>query len=296
MIQEFIDSALPYLACPYCHGQLTDRDKSLYCSLCDVDYDYDDKGRLIILLPREKPVSIEFKLTADCYRERIFPRMPKSMSGVFSHEPGLPRMGERYYNSMPVAERRDSVCLDIGCGAMTKRPFIEKLGYKYLGFDCDDPGAPIVGDAHAIPFFSNSFDLATADVVMEHFRQPWIVIREVFRILKPGGYYQGRVAFMECFHDSYFHMTHWATSSLLENAGFEIVWLEPDVNNLWHVLHTMFPRIPGSLIRGAISPILLLYKIYWVLGMSLFNVSEKTRDNLEWRLPGGILFLAKKPR
>ncbi len=38
-----------------------------------------------------------------------------------------------------------------------------------------------------LPFKSNSFDLATSNMVFEHLKNPGIVLKEVHRILKPHG-------------------------------------------------------------------------------------------------------------
>ncbi len=293
-MNAFIKANIPYLACPQCQGLLKDNEDVLICQDCELSYGYDKSGRLQITIQQPKSINLNFNLLPDCYRERDYPSMPENLDGVFNNSKELPGNSIRFFNSMPCAENPDACCLDIGCGALTKKTYVEKAGYKYLGFDCDDPSTQIIGDAHAIPYQSERFDLATAHVVMEHFRYPWVVIEEIFRILKPGGFFHGRVAFLECFHDSYYHMTHWAVSSLLENAGFKIIWLEPDVNNLWHVLQTMFPRIPGSLIRTSILPIMAAHKIWFKLGSKILNSPQKNRDNFKWRLPGGIMFLAQK--
>jgi ubiquinone/menaquinone biosynthesis C-methylase UbiE len=43
------------------------------------------------------------------------------------------------------------------------------------------------GDIAKLPFKNCSFDLVTADMVLEHLAEPSIQCREVYRILKPGG-------------------------------------------------------------------------------------------------------------
>jgi len=227
--KDYVKRSVPHLVCPQCLSNLNVDQKFLYCPNCNIKYPYDSDGRLNLTLQCKKKIEINFELNPVCYRESHYPRMPHYNNIDLKNRRDLPKMTKLFLGSMPRAANKNALCLDIGCGVLSKQPYskqpyIEIAGYEYFGFDCE-PEAPIVSDAHAIPFQSNHFDLATGHVVMEHFRYPWIVIKEIYRILKPGGYFHGRVAFFEGFHDSYYHMTHWAIGSLLESAGFDIEWL-----------------------------------------------------------------------
>jgi len=46
---------------------------------------------------------------------------------------------------------------------------------------------PIQGEAFDVPIKSDSFDIVFHQGLLEHFRDPWGIVRENFRILKPGG-------------------------------------------------------------------------------------------------------------
>lgn len=45
----------------------------------------------------------------------------------------------------------------------------------------------IAGDAHNLPLIENSIDIVWLCAVLEHIRQPFIVLDEVHRILKTDG-------------------------------------------------------------------------------------------------------------
>jgi ubiquinone/menaquinone biosynthesis C-methylase UbiE len=47
----------------------------------------------------------------------------------------------------------------------------------------------IGADAEDLPFSDNSFDLVTANMVLEHLEEPRRVIIETFRVLRPGGHF-----------------------------------------------------------------------------------------------------------
>ncbi len=47
--------------------------------------------------------------------------------------------------------------------------------------------AAVVSDANALPFATDSFDVVTANMVLEHLEHPHLVFAEVARVLSPGG-------------------------------------------------------------------------------------------------------------
>jgi len=98
--------------------------------------------------------------------------------------------------------------LDLGGGRGNLREPLEKLGYSYVNLDTRkfDNGEPtVVGDAHAMPFENASFDLVVSKDTLEHFDQPWTVVKEVYRVLKPGGLFIIWVPWMHPFHGDDFY-------------------------------------------------------------------------------------------
>lgn len=58
----------------------------------------------------------------------------------------------------------------------------------------------LLGDANALPFRANALDGVVMRFVLEHVPDPWAVVAEAGRALKPGGLFFATVPFVEPFH------------------------------------------------------------------------------------------------
>jgi SAM-dependent methyltransferase len=125
--------------------------------------------------------------------------------------------------------------LDIGCGHMPYKPLLlapPARGEKYIGMDLglDLFAKPdLLWDGRHIPLEDNSVDSALATEVLEHCPEPEVVLKEAWRVLRPGGALFLTVPFLWPLHgvpyDEY-RYTPFALRRHLENAGFEHIKLE----------------------------------------------------------------------
>lgn len=96
----------------------------------------------------------------------------------------------------------DCVWLDLGCGHHLLPPWRyeqEKLLVNkprlFIGLDYDYHSLTrhktlknkIRGDVSYLPFASNTFNIVTSNMVFEHLEKPSNQLKEIYRILKPGG-------------------------------------------------------------------------------------------------------------
>ncbi len=90
--------------------------------------------------------------------------------------------------------------LDVGCGSGHLVPKLSTLG-RYTGLDIaenmvsycrsrygDYEGKFVVGDAEDMPFGEGEFDCVICFWTFHHFPDPEVALREMWRVLKPGGF------------------------------------------------------------------------------------------------------------
>jgi len=63
------------------------------------------------------------------------------------------------------------------------------------------PGVDVVADAELLPFADGQFQRVECDAVLEHVRDPQAVMREIERVLCPGGYAHLVTPFCHPFHE-----------------------------------------------------------------------------------------------
>jgi SAM-dependent methyltransferase len=128
--------------------------------------------------------------------------------------------------------------LDVGCGRMPYRQYIldnAKVS-SYTGMDLhnalvyDTRVKPdILWDGKRIPIPDGSFDSAMATEVLEHVPDPTATLREVHRVLVPGGTFFFTVPFLwnlhEVPHDEY-RYTPFSLQRHLAEAGFRKITLQ----------------------------------------------------------------------
>ena len=67
-------------------------------------------------------------------------------------------------------------------------PFIACHGERYITADLESPWAKVKMDIHHMPFAGNTFDAVLCNHVLEHVQDDIQAMREIKRVLKPGGW------------------------------------------------------------------------------------------------------------
>lgn len=110
--------------------------------------------------------------------------------------------------------------LEVGGGPTRGAPHLTNLNIGPF------PNVDIVGDAHDLPYMDGAVDAVTHGAVIEHLRDPVTAVREMRRVLKPGGYLLSSIPFMQAYHgypDHYQNFTLSGHKWLYESNGFNVV-------------------------------------------------------------------------
>lgn len=79
------------------------------------------------------------------------------------------------------------------------KDYLDKVDYKILD-KTDDYNPDIVGDIHKLPLEDNSVDAIICFAVLEHVEEPQKAVKEIYRVLKPGGFCMIYVPFLYYYH------------------------------------------------------------------------------------------------
>jgi SAM-dependent methyltransferase len=84
--------------------------------------------------------------------------------------------------------------LDVGCGNSPFKFLIDTSKARYIGIDIENADKfdyynpeKIAFDGENIPFEEDSFDNIISTEVLEHIENPEKIVKEMYRVLKPGG-------------------------------------------------------------------------------------------------------------
>jgi SAM-dependent methyltransferase len=197
--------------------------------------------------------------------------------------------------------RSDYLMLDFGSGRNVHKDLIEALEADYIGIDTRE-GAMVRGDAHRLPFIDAVFDGAVSTAVLEHLHNPFIATAELYRVLKPGAYFFGVVAFLEPFHDSsYCHLSHLGTRSVLESSGFQIEQMWPGISILEAFFDDLFRGWPIFL-RPAFAVAGRALDFTRAGGVNARRLAARMvgrsgvdKSAIDFTIAGSIGFIARKP-
>jgi len=177
----------------------------------------------------------------DDVRELLGHRIP----GDHARQIAAEHYAELWARRLRVRSDERALVVDLGCGPGDSVDLFRTLDPDVHWIGVDLERSPEVSartrvdaeflsfDGVNVPLADGSVDLVFCKQALEHAREPEPLIREVARILAPGGWLAGSTSQLEPFHSlSLWNFTPYGLTQLLEAAGLEVVQLRPCIDGL----------------------------------------------------------------
>lgn len=167
----------------------------------------------------------------------------------------------RHVESVAASLPRGTSILDAGAGECVYKGLFSHVQYKSIDLAVGDSkwnygNLDYVGPLDNMPIESATFDAVLCTQVLEHVEWPRECVREMCRVLKPGGRLFMTVPMSHAEHQAphdFFRYTSFGLRSICTQAGFSEVHIEP-FGGLWTRWAYELPRgldvIPGSGFHG----------------------------------------------
>jgi len=203
------------------------------------------------------------------------------LAGIFTNPFYFARKGLRK-GIVSLAPEITGQVIDVGCG---RKPYRSLFSTDtYIGLDIENPGhshenedIDVFYDGKVFPFENESFDNALCNQVLEHVFNPDEFLKEIHRVLKPGGKLLLTVPFAWDEHEQPFDFARYSSfglKHLMEQAGFTIETSIKSVNDsralaqLWNTFiykKTVTKSGALNLLITALlmAPVTLFWSIIW---------------------------------
>jgi SAM-dependent methyltransferase len=196
------------------------------------------------------------------------------------------RAFESLFDSLPP----DALCLSIGGGPNRHHPSLTNVNIGPF------PNVDIVGDAHELPYRDGCVDRIDCQAVLEHLKAPQKAVREMARVLKPGGRVYAVTPFLQAYHGYPNHFQNFTLTGhqlLFENEGFRILdsgtCVGPIVG-LWDLVTVFIDHYSPWRIRG---PMMTGWR--W-LGLAGRRLDQRLAGNPRaYEMASTTYVLAEKP-
>lgn len=181
------------------------------------------------------------------------------------------------------------VLLDVGCGT---KPYEALFNVQqYVGLEIDSELSRQRGiadffyDGSSFPFASGQFDAILCNQVLEHVFEPDVFLREVHRVLRPGGRLLLTIPFVWDEHEQpwdYARYSSFGLKALLARHGFSVVEqikLGADASTLFQLANCyLWKAIPGRGRLRTAAITLLLASPLNLLGLVVGKLLPRNPD------------------
>jgi SAM-dependent methyltransferase len=194
--------------------------------------------------------------------------------------------------------------LDLGCGVMPYRDFLIESGNieKYIGMDLEHSEyhnkvvPDMYWDGYSIPLDDNSIDWIIVTEFLEHYYDTNAILKEMHRVLKPGGSIFFSVPFIYSLHEvphDHHRFTPYALGKHFADTGFSSHSIFPrgGFNYSLIIMMSLWAKQAGSkgLIRLMVKFFLFCFHKHLIRNDKKFSTYKKGFTSFEnHTMPSGL--------
>jgi SAM-dependent methyltransferase len=190
--------------------------------------------------------------------------------------------------------------LDVGCGFRPYEPLFAPHASDYIGVDMDNPAADLQGAVEALPVPNRSFDVVLCTQVLEHTTDPALAVRELARVVAPGGRILASTHGTAVYHpapNDFWRWTHTGLEQLFtRNADWRSVTVRPGAGTSACLAMLLATYVDLIAQKARARP--LGYPFVWTLnsgGALLDHLSRRLREPVPGTIFANFHVVAEAP-
>jgi len=297
MSEELFEQILSVMACPKCKVHLIyDSDKvSFTCPICKNTFIANHHVPIMLTTVLKESLCDQLDTKDGQEMKKRYGRQPfgflnkiKSIKDNILSYYFPPINTKKIIDLIVNCNGNNTLAVDVGGGPTRLHDKLINLNISQFA------NVDIVGDALNLPFLNGSIDSVVSSSVLEHLSDPEGSVREIYRILKPGGYLFVGIPFMQVFHGYPNDYTRWTLEGL-KNLCKDFEEISAGVSNgpSWALVNiiatymTLFSnnRILKSILYNTTE--IVLYPVRF------FDIFLSKSENAH-KVAAGVYFLGKK--
>lgn len=218
-----LEEIAPLLGCPRCSAELVRTKNGYSCTNVDCVYSQDKHFGLAgphpVLVDFDQSILEEKRAFARHDDSPLPSRWPQGLRRIFQNVllPVNAVAAKESANLLSLVKEMASTPTVLVIGGGAQGSGLEALysdpDVRLIGFDIyGSPLTQFIADAHQIPLRAQSVHAVVIQAVLEHVLDPWRVVKEIYRVLKPDGLVYADTPFLAQVHAGPYDFTRFTES------------------------------------------------------------------------------------